>query len=355
MKILFLSKRRPQGRDLMTRPYGRFFHLPSLLAKRGCESYLLLLDYGREPPCEFVHQGVFMLSESILPRGPFPYIARANAIIREVKPDWIVGFSDTYYGILAEWLGRRHGIRSAIDAYDNYESYLPRLLPLHCQWRKAIAGAALVTAAGPDLAHYLGASRPQGSVHVVPMAADPIGFTPLDRAECRRRLALPEKRKIIGYCGSIHSSRGIETVFQAYRLLQAGSSDIGLLLSGRKERRLHIPSAARWLGYVDDDEVPFVLNALDVLLIPNRLSTFGRYSHPAKLYEAMSCRIPAVATETPATNWILSGRKQFLAPPDNPEELASKAQALLELGRYDYGRQNSWEESARLLEELFSA
>ena len=35
MKILMLSKRRPQGRDLFTRPYGRFFHLPRLLAEAG--------------------------------------------------------------------------------------------------------------------------------------------------------------------------------------------------------------------------------------------------------------------------------------------------------------------------------
>ena len=52
MKILFLSKRRPQGKDLLTRPYGRFFYLPYWLAQRGHEVYILLLSYKKEPALE---------------------------------------------------------------------------------------------------------------------------------------------------------------------------------------------------------------------------------------------------------------------------------------------------------------
>jgi len=63
MKILFLCKRRPQRKDLLTRPYWRFF--TSLIGSQNVDM-----------------KSIF------------------------------------YYGILAEKLGSKYGIKSVIDAYD---------------------------------------------------------------------------------------------------------------------------------------------------------------------------------------------------------------------------------------------
>ncbi len=238
MKLLFLSKRRPQGKDLMTRPYGRFFYLPSLLAALGHECILLLLSYNRDVTEERTQGGVLMISESLLPRGPSSYINRANLLARDWKPDWIIGFSDIYYGLLAERLERQYGITSTIDAYDNYESYLPWLGPLHILWRRALGRATLVTAAGPNLADLMGGFRPEDAVHVIPMAADPTGFSPLDRNDCRRLLNLDLNKKFIGYCGAIHSSRDVTTIFKAYEELHKHDDSLGLILTGRKQRVL---------------------------------------------------------------------------------------------------------------------
>jgi len=49
MKLLFLCKSRPMARDLIESPYGRFFYLPKLLAERGHEVRVALLDYRRAP------------------------------------------------------------------------------------------------------------------------------------------------------------------------------------------------------------------------------------------------------------------------------------------------------------------
>lgn len=40
---------------------------------------------------------------------------------------------------------------SCIDAYDNYESYIPWLKLLHVLKRRALSRADLITAAGPNL------------------------------------------------------------------------------------------------------------------------------------------------------------------------------------------------------------
>jgi glycosyltransferase involved in cell wall biosynthesis len=351
MKILFLSKRRPQGRDLLTRPYGRFFHIPHTLAQRGHEVTLLLLSYKKEPCLTVEKEGFAWISESLYPTGPFTYIARAKRLVEQFKPDWIVGFSDTYYGIIAVELGQRYHISSVVDAYDNYESYMPWLKPLHLVWRRALAKATLITAAGPALAEYMTTSRPGKTVSIVPMAADP-GFQPRDKAECRRRLGLPVDKRIIGYCGSLYRNRDVETMFRAFEVLTREDQNLELVASGRKWKRLFLPQRLKHLGYISDELVPVFLNGLDVLLVPNRLSDYGKFSHPVKLYEAMRCQIPVVATDTPSTNWILQNRKDFLARPEDPVDLVFKIKQLLPRDRIDYGDQNTWGKSSQLFEEV---
>lgn len=354
MKIIFLSKRCPQAKDLLSRPYGRFFHIPRLLAEKGHEIHILLLSYHKQPIVNTNKFGIQWHGRSIMHFGKSSYWATACTLADTVKPDWVVGFSDTYYGILAEHLGSKFGIRSLIDAYDNYESYLPWGTPLHYLWRRAISKATAVTAAGPQLAQLLQQSRPGRPVFIVPMAADVPAFMPLDREVCRRELNLPLEKKIIGYCGSIYRNRGIQTLFDAHEILKNTDRNIDLILTGRKEKVVPLPSSVKWLGYLDDDKIPVFMNSLDVATIINRISRFGKYSYPVKLYEAMRCQIPVIATDTPPVSWILKSDDRFLTRPDDPHDLADKIRKASTLGRIDYGEQISWEQSCNLFNEVLT-
>ena len=338
------------GRDLISRPYGRFYYLPRLMAERGHEICALLLAYRKEPPVDFEEHGVRWISESLQPHYPFSYLSRLRHLIEEVRPDWIVGLSDIYFGVFAQYYGQKYGIRSCIDAYDNYESYIPWLAPLHLYWRKALARADLVTAAGPDLAAYLSKQRPGNPAIVVPMAADPTGFMPLDATDCRRRMGLPLNRRFVGYCGSLHKNRGVETLFEAMDILKETHPDVELLVSGRKWKKISVPDYARFLGYIEDDKMPLLLNCIDTLSVINRLTAFGRYSHPVKLYEAMSCQIPVVATNTPATQWILRDYPELLVPPSDPRALSLKIEFCLNHGRLKYANVSTWESSCDAFE-----
>jgi len=351
MKIIFLSKRQPQGKDLLTRPYGRFFHIPRLLAKRGHEVILLLLDYGKNTDTQIERSGIRWLSRSLWAMGTRSYWSTAASLVAAERPDWIVGCSDTYFGIMAVALGRRFACRSAIDAYDNYESYLPWCTPLHFFWRQAVSKATAVTAAGPHLADLLQQSRPGRPVHIVPMASDPGVFGPRNRRECRRVLNLSEEGQMIGYCGAIHRTRGLEDLFLAYERLRSEGNYPMLLLSGKKQPGFRLPGTVRWLGYLPDEQIPFFLNSLDVAVVMNRTSAFGLYSYPVKLYEAMTCMVPVVASDTPPINWILKGDNRLLAQPDNPLDLADKIKYALKLDRIDYGTQSNWDESCQEFED----
>ncbi|MDH3980408.1 MAG: glycosyltransferase family 4 protein [Gammaproteobacteria bacterium] len=337
------------GRDLLANPYGRFYYLPSCLAERGHEIHHLLLDYRNGEAVDIERNGMRWMSEPLTLSGG--YLKKLQSVVRAVRPDWIIGCSDTYFGILAQHYACKHGMRSCIDAYDNYESYMPWMLPLHMLWRRALARADLITAAGPGLLAYMSAGRAGKPAAVVPMAADPVGFVPLDRTECRRKLGLPGSRQLVGYCGSLHRSRGVKVLFDAYEMLLQQHPDVGLVLSGRQWKNQPAPGYATSLGYIEDELMPHLLNSMNVLTIINRASRFGNHSHPVKLYEAMRCGVPVVATRTPATEWILADNQECLADPGDPQDLCRRLAASLEASAPVYKGITDWQGSACSFEQ----
>lgn len=343
------------GRDLMTRPYGRFYFLPRELAQRGHKITILLLNYQRGGEEQVLKRdGITWMSRNLTRFGPLHYIREARKLAHQERPDWIFGLSDTYFGIWAQRLGRQFGIRSAIDAYDNYESYIGWLKPLHWAWRRAVASADLVTVAGPQLGILLARGRTERLPIVLPMSADPIGFEPKDKAICREKFNLPTDARIVGYCGSIAENRGIHVLFDAIEHLRRRIPNIILLLSGRVGRGIQLPHHSHWLGYVDDDLMPDVINSLDALAVVNRMSSFGQYSYPVKLYEAMNCQVPAVATRTAATEWILKLHPELLTTPGDAQHLATSLEATLACRRITYAPQPSWADTAMQLESHLS-
>jgi glycosyltransferase involved in cell wall biosynthesis len=338
------------GRDLVTQPYGRFYYLPHYLAERGHEVTLLLLDYRNEAPVDIHRDGIRWISEPLILRNPGRYPDRLRQLLGSDRPDWVVGLSDTYFGILAQHYGHKYSIRSCIDAYDNYESYIPWLKPLHGLWRRALSRADLITAAGPDLVQFMSRQREGCPAVVVPMAADPIGFMPMDQTECRSQMGLPDDRRLIGYCGSLHKSRGVEVLFEAFERLRKTHPDVGLVLSGRQWSNVPVPESACSLGYIEDEKMPLLLNCMDALAVVNRDSAFGCYSHPVKLYEAMSCQVPVVVTSTAASKWILRDNPELLVPPSDAGALSSSLAVALDRGRIAYSCVPDWQSVCDALE-----
>ncbi|KAF0811500.1 2-deoxystreptamine glucosyltransferase [Andreprevotia sp. IGB-42] len=356
MKILFLCKRRPQGRDLISRPYGRFYHLPKGLSERGHEVHMLLLSYKDDPAVSEFDGLIHWHSVSLRPRGPFAYLRKAKELLQAGQFDWIVGFSDTWYGILAQCLAKRFGIRSLIDAYDNYESYIPWAKPLHWAWRRACRRADALTAAGPGLLKRMLQDDPAQKGTVIPMAADPF-FKPMQQAECRQQLGLPPDIALIGYCGSLFANRGVGILFEAIALFEKHGIEVKLVLTGRRQQNVNWPEALNGkiieLGYLPDAQMPTVLNAMNALLVINEASAFGNYSYPAKLYEAMQCGIPVVASAVEGTSWVLRDHPECLVTPRDATALAMATIATVRgSAKVAYSPTADWDQCADLLSQI---
>jgi glycosyltransferase involved in cell wall biosynthesis len=353
MKLLFLCKRFPQGRDLLTRPYGRFHYLPRELAARGHRVHVALLSYRGLLSAEASQDGVTLSSDDVWPRGPGAYLGRLERLCAELRPDWVVGVSDSYFAILARRLASRHGARLAVDAYDDFEAYGAWALPLRSLWRRALRAADLVTAAGPQLAQLL-ASRGAREPHVVPMVADP-QFRTLDREASRAALGLPMASRLIGQIGAFDQIRGADVLLRAVEQVRREQPDVALVLSGRGSSQRHAPPAIHGVGYVADEQLPALVNSLDVACISLADNAFCRSSYPAKLCEAMACRVPVVATELETTRWMLGGDVRALAQVGSTESMAAKILARLPEGRCDYGAGQTWRDMGASLEALLVA
>jgi glycosyltransferase involved in cell wall biosynthesis len=352
MRVLFLAKRHPQQRDLIERPYGRFHFLPTLLAARGHEVSVTLFSHHGLPSIDLKRDGVHWSGRDIRTLGVSALLAQLQQEARTLHPDWIVGCSDAWYGWLAQRLARTTGSRFMVDAYDNFEAYMPWNFPLHWLWRLAVRKADQVTAAGPQLANRLQSHRRTGRpATVLPMAADP-EFVPLDRVACRQALGLSMQATYVGYVGSWSANRGSSLLIDAFRLARAASPNLKLLLSGHPPREVLGEPGVTSTGYLPDAQLPLLLNALDVACVVTADTGFGRYSYPAKLCEAMACKIPVVASATDAVRWMLGDHAEHLAPLGEPSTFAERILAQLGSQRIQYPVPPSWEEVASKLEGL---
>ncbi|MFC5438089.1 glycosyltransferase family 4 protein [Rhodanobacter umsongensis] len=355
MRLLFVGKRHPQQRDLIERPYGRFHHLPVALAALGHEVHVLLCSHRRLPSAQVRMAGVEWGSLDLRTLGPLSLFRKLEQSASSFQPDWVIGVSDTYYGWLAQKLASSTKARLAIDAYDNYEAYMPWNLPLHALWRRSIRAADLVTAAGPQLAQKLQSQRPTGHpVEVLAMAADP-EFLPLDKITCRKTLGLPIDGALIGYIGSWSQSRGTEVLLEAFRQARLAKPGPRLVLSGSPPEHALKEPGVIGTGYVADALLPKLINALDISCVITADTSFGRYSYPAKLCEAMACEVPVIATATEPVRWMLSEKREHLVVPDSSEALSKGILEMLAKPSADYGNRLTWQMQGAKLESLLSS
>lgn len=355
LRLLFVCKRHPQQRDLVTRPYGRFVHLPVALAALGHEVAVTLCSHRALASERFERNGVDWASEDVRTSGPAQFLAAVEARTKAFRPDWVIGCSDAWYGPLAQRLSSRQGARLAVDAYDNYEAYMRWNLPLHWFWRRAVRAADLVTAAGPQLAARLDTHRHgKTPTAVVPMAADPM-FVPHDRYAARAELGLPVDTVLIGYSGGWANNRGTRVLVEAFRRVRARRSDARLVLTGHPPADVATEPGVIALGYLSDAQLPHALSALDVACVITANTAFGRFSYPAKLCEAVACAVPVVATASEPVRWMLRDDTRFLAPVGDAYGISERILAQLDAPCTEYGALPTWEASARALETSISS
>jgi glycosyltransferase involved in cell wall biosynthesis len=195
-------------------------------------------------------------------------------------------------------------------------------------------------------------AAPAARTEVVYNAVDLRRWDParIDRGEARRRLQAElgsdlDRRLLLGVVAQISPWKGQDTAIEALRLLVAEGIDAQLLLIGSakfvaratrfdNERyvaelrasiaRAGLEDRVSWLG--EREDVPQLMRALDILLLPSREEPFGR-----ALIEAMALGVPVLATNVGGPGEVVEdGVQGRLLSPLEPAAWARAARELAE-------------------------
>jgi glycosyltransferase involved in cell wall biosynthesis len=333
MRITFLCKRHYTGKDVLLDRYGRLYEWPSQLAQLGHEVRAWCLDYrGRQAETQQHEAKPGTLAWASLGVGgvqagrvaTYPY--RLHRQLMDFKPDLVIGASDIPHVALAAWLGRRLGVSSVVDLYDNFESFGQARIPgFRALLAYAIRNASLVVTVSQSLREkVLTDHTPAHPVLVMPNGVNSAVFFPGTRTQARLALGLPVDAQLIGTAGGLSRMKGLGTVYAAWQHVERHHPGLHLVLAGPVEKGFRPPVGPRvhYLGELPERQVADLFRALDVGIIPLRDSPFGRYCFPQKAYEMLASHLPVVVANTGEMASLFAPWPQILFAPDDAEQLS---------------------------------
>ena len=327
MKILQIAKRFYTGKDLIRDRYGRVYELSDQLARMGYQVHGLAFGYRRGGCGDEVtrgHDNGALVWEGYglgcgAGRGLRGYLERIRHLCEDIRPDIVFSASDCFNVIWGARLAERIGCPHVADLYDNFESFGASKIPgVRSLFRRALKRADVIICVSQSLAEHVQTTcrlpvRPQ----VITNAVDVNQFRPLNKRHCRQQLDLPTDRLLVGTGGALSRNRGIETVFAGFQTFKDADQGMDLVLSGPLGRGVRLPENDRihYLGELPYEKMQFLFNALDVGVISNLDSAFGRYCFPQKFHEMAACRLPIVAASVGALPHLMqSCQKALFAP-----------------------------------------
>jgi L-malate glycosyltransferase len=265
---------------------------------------------------------------------------RVRNITRRLKVDLVHGNS-IRAGLIAG-IARRFGGPPAVAAIHDQ---LPRTTVSRLTQRTIAANLDMALACSQYVADPFEALGSGLRVRVVYNPIDLGRFDPtrISREEARSRLGFFDSTVLLGVIGQITPWKAQDDAVRIVAQLKAGHPEIRLLLVGSPKfesarydnqayaRRLKelisslgVQEEVLWLG--EREDIPEILRALDIVLVPSWEEPFGMV-----VIESMAMELPVIATEVGgATEVVTPAKDGLLLPPRQPDVWAEAIERLVE-------------------------
>jgi len=231
--------------------------------------------------------------------------------------------------------------------------------------REVVAAADRLVAANPvEYGHLVDLYDANAhKIRIIPCGVDIELFRPIPKQRARARLGL-DSGPIILFVGRLEPLKGLDILIDAMSILARKGQEAILLIAGgnldgdvaRQLRNcvndLSLDSRVRFLGPIDQKDLPYYYSAADVCAMPSFYESFGMVA-----IEAMACGTPVVASRAGGLQFtVLDNETGFLVPPGNPVPLAAALETILcdpalrqRLGQagVTVARAYSWEQVSR--------
>lgn len=264
-------------------------------------------------------------------------LRRLRELVDQVKPDLIQTHAVKSHFLCrlarlpdtAPWIAFHHGY--------TWTDLRMRLFNQLDRWSLRSA-SRVVTVSGPFRRELVRCGIPADRIEVIHNAVAPDWGSRLSDGSCaglRRRLQVPDHRKIILSVGRLSREKDHGTLIESFRILLQGSAgmDAHLVIIGEGPERRSLESAVRTAGLSDRvtlaGHVPSpedFYGMADLMVLSSRTE-----GSPNTLLEAAAAGVPIVATAVGGVPEIFTDMESaLLVPPGSPPILAQAMKTLLE-------------------------
>jgi len=140
---------------------------------------------------------------------------------------------------------------------------------------------------------------PKCKIYLTPHGSDAPIF--MNKKECKKRIGLDPNKTVLTIFGFVKRSKGHDLLVKASEYLD---KDIVILIAGgvrSDEDKVYLENLKSiagdrtvFYGFVKDENIPVILNATDVMVLPNRTTTIS-----GVLNWSLAYRLPTIASNLP--------------------------------------------------------
>lgn len=295
---------------------------------------------------------------------------RLRQLLLDFKPDIIDLWQEPWAAVSAHCCWLRNQILPKAKIIMESEQNMLKRFPQPFSWfeKYTIRNADYAVGRSSAVLDVLRAKGFTGPARRVGNAVDATLFKPIDRIACRNALGL--SGFVAGYVGRLVERKGLMDLINALafcpshvNVVFAGSGDYRAAIEQRANT-LGLQERVRFLGPHRLEELPQIMNALDVLVLPSRtvpswMEQFGRV-----IIEAQACETPVIGSDSGAIPEVV-GNGGIVFRERDARSLASaitKCAANSEwvrrmgrIGRQQVEREFTWQKVAAQMREIYEA
>ncbi len=188
-----------------------------------------------------------------------------------------------------------------------------------------------------------------------------------DRAACRTRYGLDPKKKVFLFVGRVDGEKRIDVLLRAIKRMKRDDIQLGVAGEGGalrdlrgQAKRLSLGERVKFTGFIPNEDLPALLNSIDVFTMPSDAELLSIAS-----LEAMACARPVLLADAIALpELVTQGENGYLFKPNDPadaarciELLADHPERWPEMGHASFLRaqDHSLEKTTARYEELYQA
>jgi len=241
-------------------------------------------------------------------RNHFHWYPGIAAVLEEEKPD-LIHIDEEHYSLVTGLILREASIRQVPALFFTWQNiYKDYPWPFSQLERYVFHHAAGALAGNQDALDVLRRKGYKGPAAVIPQfGTDPDVFRPRDDVRMRETWGLRDGQVVIGYVGRLVPEKGLDTLFEAMLPILRARPEVVLVLAGsgplqdslqRQAEITGVAARVRMVPWVSSHEMPALMSALDILVLPSKTTPRWKEQFGRVLPEAMASEVAVVGSSS---------------------------------------------------------